>query len=117
MNYFAPERPRFSNGTPAILDPKDPAGLYQGPLPELVFWIDPAGGYDIEVQLRSSYNSYRIANTAIAEPDIAGMLKQWREDPEQVLKDRFGWEPLEFQASAKAQAQEKSSTSLEDLGL
>ena len=103
MNLYSDSRPQIA-GRPALL------GI-AAVVPRLTLVPLPDGSLSVEVLVMVESNSASWHSLLV--PDLAelGLLLQaWLEDPEQVLRERFGWAPA-------AAAQPPSGLTLADLGL
>jgi len=107
-NFHDPARPRLGNGVSMYLGPQGPIAA----LPSVYVRPHPLGGYTLEVFLMVGPNAARGFFHHCE--DLEEFFSAYREDPEKVLGERFGYafDLTQVQGPKKA-----SSLSLEDLGL
>lgn len=115
MRYFSPERSKLGNGLPMYVDP---SGKGIGPLP--VIQVSPYSYFthsedsaieveriEIAVMLLVNKTTGRLFTKKGFHPmNITGLLEDWLDDPEKVLKETFGYSGL------GPDPEEKDATSL-----
>jgi hypothetical protein len=115
MHYHSPLRPRWA-GQGAYGKVVREDGVALGALPSL--YLDPLedGTWEVMVQLQVSIAAFRQFTTRVSTAELHDLLFAWRSDPEEVLRNTFGYD-FAVWSTPQAAPREKSTTTLEDLGL
>ena len=91
MKYYDESRPETSAGHRAYISPE---GRPIGPLPVLEFRPTHDGRWDISVMLLINPTTGRDFSIQRPGNEIEAFLTSWREDPEKVLREDFGYTGL-----------------------
>jgi hypothetical protein len=85
------ERPQWLNGQAMYLDGD---GKAVSPLPCITINVDAKGVLAVSIYGKVAWNEFSEYFWKAANPHgIPKLLEYWREDPEQTMKDYFGYVP------------------------